>query len=196
MSREGASECTTIATLMSCSNAFAWVISRHGSNFLIASASGSAARLDPRLALHLDPSDVVQEALAEAASGSSRRGRWWPRRVPAAAALAVLPVAPKFRRDRLIELQRFHLNARRRSVTRERLLELPLPDQSAVILEHPLAVAGRGTPREGPRNTVRPVAARPGGARPSIPRRPADRRDGLDGNREIIAKGYGFAYVK
>jgi DNA-directed RNA polymerase specialized sigma24 family protein len=82
----------------------------------------------------------LQEALAEAAGNLDE----YLRRPP-------LPFYPRLRHfawDRLIELHRFHLNARRRSVTRERLLELPLPDQSAIILEHRLAVAGRGTPRE------------------------------------------------
>ena len=44
--------------------------------------------------------------------------------------------------DRLVELHRFHFNAQRRSVTRERRLELPLPDQSAVALVCRLAVGG------------------------------------------------------
>jgi RNA polymerase sigma-70 factor, ECF subfamily len=93
-----------------------------------------AARIDPRLAPRLDPSDVVQEALTEAAGGLDE----YLRRPP----LPFYPWLRHFAWDRLIELHRFHLNAQRRSVSRERPLELPLPDQSAVALVRRLAVGG------------------------------------------------------
>lgn len=93
-----------------------------------------AARVDPRLAPRLDPSDVVQEALAEAAAGLDEYLRGPP--------LPFYPWLRHFAWDRLIELHRFHLNSQRRSVTRERPLELPLPDHSAVVLVCQLAGGG------------------------------------------------------
>src|SRR5947209_2999703 len=70
-----------------------------------------ALRLDPRLAARLDPSDVVQEVLAEA----DRRLDDYLRQRP-------LPFYPWLRQlaaDRLADAHRRHLGAARRSVTRE-----------------------------------------------------------------------------
>jgi RNA polymerase sigma-70 factor, ECF subfamily len=93
-----------------------------------------AVRIDPRLAPRLDPSDVVQEALAEAAVGLDEYLSQPP--------LPFYPWLRHFAWDRMIELHRFHLNAQRRSVARERPLELPLPDHSAVALGCQLAAGG------------------------------------------------------
>src|SRR6266550_4078148 len=68
-------------------------------------------RLDRRLAPRVDPSDVVQEALADAA----RRLDDYLRQRP-------LPFYPWLRRlawERLVKLHQRHIGAERRSVTRE-----------------------------------------------------------------------------
>src|SRR5262249_40076711 len=70
-----------------------------------------AVRFDIRLAARADPSDVVQETLAEAAAQLDRYLQERP-----------LPFYPWLRQmalRRLIDLNRRHLQARRRSVIRE-----------------------------------------------------------------------------
>src|SRR5947199_4295375 len=83
-----------------------------------------AVRLDRRLAARVDPSDLVQETLAEAAEDLSD----YLRRRP-------IPFYPWLRQiacQRLIDVHRRHLHAGKRSVTRE---EPPaLTDQSALEL--------------------------------------------------------------
>jgi RNA polymerase sigma-70 factor (ECF subfamily) len=83
-----------------------------------------AVRFDPRLAARADPSDVVQETLAEAAAGLDRYLRERP--LPFYAWLRQLA------QRRLIDLHRRHVQARRRSVTREEAAGLP--DRSALAL--------------------------------------------------------------
>jgi RNA polymerase sigma-70 factor (ECF subfamily) len=88
-------------------------------------------RLDRRLQARFDPSDVLQEALAEA----DRKLSDYARRRP-------LPFYPWLRRlvwERLVQLQRHHLGAKRRSVRREESPALPLPDASAHLLAERLA---------------------------------------------------------
>src|SRR5262249_35493669 len=85
-------------------------------------------RLDRRLAARVDPSDVVQEALAEA----DRRLSDYARERP-------LPFYPWLRAiawERLAKLHRRHLHAQRRSVGRE---EIALPEDSALELAGRLA---------------------------------------------------------
>jgi RNA polymerase sigma-70 factor, ECF subfamily len=85
-----------------------------------------AYRLDPRLAARVDPSDVVQEALADA----SRKLSDYLENRP-------LPYYPWLRQialERLIKLHRRHITAQKRSVTREEDLIPPLPDESALEL--------------------------------------------------------------
>src|SRR5215469_5432244 len=80
-----------------------------------------AVRLDRRVAARVDPSDVVQEALAEAAAKLSDYLRQRP-----------LPFYPWLRRlawERLVKLHRYHIHAGKRSVTREQVSTLP--DESA-----------------------------------------------------------------
>jgi RNA polymerase sigma-70 factor (ECF subfamily) len=93
-----------------------------------------ALRLDRRLAARLDPSDVVQEALAEA----DRRLADYLRDRP-------LPFYPWLRQlalERLIDLHRRHVRAGKRSVLRERRGPPGLPDESALQLADQLLARG------------------------------------------------------
>jgi RNA polymerase sigma-70 factor, ECF subfamily len=83
-----------------------------------------AVRFDRRLAARIDPSDVVQEALADAA-----------RKLPEYLRQRPLPFYPWLRRlawERLVKVYQRHINAEKRSVTRE--APGPLPDESALEL--------------------------------------------------------------
>jgi RNA polymerase sigma-70 factor (ECF subfamily) len=100
-----------------------------------------ACRMDPRLAARLDPSDMVQETLAEA----DRRLDHYLREQP-------LPFYPWLRQlawDRLVEQHRRHLLAGRRSVLREHAGALGLPDASANHLAEQLLDRGE-SPSAGP----------------------------------------------
>jgi RNA polymerase sigma-70 factor (ECF subfamily) len=91
-----------------------------------------AARVDPRVAARADPSDVVQDALLDAAA-----------RLPDYLAGRPLPFFPWLRRlalDRLARLHRDHRDAGCRAVTREE--SDPLPDRSAAALVEWLAGPG------------------------------------------------------
>ena len=85
-----------------------------------------AVRIDPRLAARVDPSDVVQDALAEAYV-----------RLPDYLRTRPLPFYPWLRHiawERLVHLHRQHVRAQKRAVTREDGWQLPLPDDSAMQL--------------------------------------------------------------
>jgi RNA polymerase sigma-70 factor (ECF subfamily) len=93
-----------------------------------------ALRMDRRLAARIDPSDVVQETLAEAVQQLSDYLRDRP-----------LPFYPWLRQlawDRLAELHRRHIQARKRSVTREERWMPCLPDESALELAARLVARG------------------------------------------------------
>jgi RNA polymerase sigma-70 factor (ECF subfamily) len=93
-----------------------------------------ALRMDRRLMARIDPSDVVQEALTDAAQELSDYLRDRP-----------LPFYPWLRQlawDRLIELHRRHLHAQKRTVRREDADFLALPDESAVQLAQRLLAPG------------------------------------------------------
>jgi RNA polymerase sigma-70 factor (ECF subfamily) len=95
-----------------------------------------AYRLDRRLAARLDPSDVVQEALADAA-----------RKLPEYLRGRPLPFYPWLRQlacERLVDLHRRHIQAQKRSVVREQAQALPLNDESAVELAERLQAVGPG----------------------------------------------------
>jgi RNA polymerase sigma-70 factor (ECF subfamily) len=105
-----------------------------------------AVRLDRRLAARLDPSDIVQEALADAARRLSDYLRDRP-----------LPFYPWLRRlvwDRLLELHRHHGRARR-SVAREEPEGLDLPDESVAVLAERLAANGTSPSRNLLRRELR-----------------------------------------
>jgi RNA polymerase sigma-70 factor (ECF subfamily) len=91
-----------------------------------------AVHLDRRVAARVDPSDVVQEALADAA-----------RKLEGYLGEQPLPFYPWLRRlawERLVKLHQRHIGAERRSVTREE--HAPLPEESAVELARRLVSPG------------------------------------------------------
>lgn len=93
-------------------------------------------RMDPRLAARVDPSDVVQDALAEADARLDIYMRDRP-----------LPFYPWLRQlawDRLADAHRRHVRAARRSVTREDANSFGLPDNSALELAGRLVGTGAG----------------------------------------------------
>ena len=75
-----------------------------------------AARLDRRLVARIDPSDVVQEALAAAAEAFPKYLRERP--IPFIAWLR------QFAWERLVKLHRHHIHSQRRSIIREESLRL------------------------------------------------------------------------
>jgi RNA polymerase sigma-70 factor (ECF subfamily) len=90
--------------------------------------------LDRRVAARVDPSDVIQEALAEAA-----------RKLPTYLRDRPLPFYPWLRRitwERLAKVHRAHLHTGMRSAAREEPGGLPLPDESAADLARRLASSG------------------------------------------------------
>ena len=119
-----------------------------------------AVRLDRRLAARVDPSDVVQEALTDAAQKLSAYLRERP-----------LPFYPWLRQlawERLIQLHRRHIRAQRRSVTREEARDIDLPDESALELANrvlargssPIAQLLRAEQRDRVRAALTRLAAR------------------------------------
>jgi RNA polymerase sigma-70 factor (ECF subfamily) len=94
-----------------------------------------AVRLDPRLAPRVDPSDIVQEALADAAGRLDDYLREPP--------LPFYPWLRQFAWERLVKAHRRHIHSRRRSVAREE--PMPLPDESVQQLARRL-LAGDTSP--------------------------------------------------
>lgn len=106
-----------------------------------------AVRLDRRIVARVDPSDVVQETLAEAAIGLSD----FLRRRP-------LPFYPWLRQiawERLIALHRRHLLAAARSVSREEGHRPALPEESALDLAERLVSRADSPSRQAIRAEAR-----------------------------------------
>lgn len=93
-----------------------------------------AVRMDRRLAARVDPSDVVQEALLEAAQNLSDYLRERP--------VAFYPWLRRMAWERLIDLHRRHIVTRKRSVNREEAQALPLSNDSAQLLANRLFAIG------------------------------------------------------
>lgn len=104
-----------------------------------------AVRLDPRLAARIDPSDVVQEALADADRKLDKYLRDRP-----------LPFYPWLRQiawERLVHVHRRHVRASRRSVGREE--GISLSDRSAAELAERLFARGSTPSRKALRDELR-----------------------------------------
>src|SRR5215472_7956514 len=85
-----------------------------------------ALRIDRRMAARVDPSDVVQEALADAARNLSDYIEERP--------LPFYPWLRQFAWERLLQLHRHHLRAQRRSVDREQLRIFDIAEDSEAVL--------------------------------------------------------------
>lgn len=93
-----------------------------------------AVRLDRRLAARVDPSDVVQEVLAEAAG-----------KLAGYAADPPIPFFPWLRQmawERLVKIHEQHIQARKRTALREQAWDHALPGKSAMQLARHLVAPG------------------------------------------------------
>lgn len=98
-----------------------------------------ALRLDRRLSARVDPSDVLQEAMAEAHQKLPEYLRTQP-----------IPFYPWLRRiawEKIVQLHRQHLLAQARAVTREEQIDMALPDHSALNLANRLITRGSSPSR-------------------------------------------------
>jgi RNA polymerase sigma-70 factor (ECF subfamily) len=99
-----------------------------------------ALRLDRRLSARVDPSDVLQETLAEAHQKLPEYLRTQP-----------IPFYPWLRRmawEKIVHLHRQHLLAQARAVTREERFDVALPDESALDLAQRLIAKGSSPSRQ------------------------------------------------
>ena len=103
-----------------------------------------AVRLDSRLGSLVDPSDVVQDALADASQKLDGYLRDRP--------LPFYPWLRKLAEERIIQLHRRHLGTQKRSVTREQRLDLAFPDSSADKLADCLVASGTSPSQQVVRN--------------------------------------------
>jgi RNA polymerase sigma-70 factor (ECF subfamily) len=106
-----------------------------------------SVRMDHRLAGRVDPSDVVQEAMAEA----SKRLPEYLKRRP-------IPFYPWLRQlawNRLVDLYRFHVEGAKRAVDREAGFAAALSDESVAALGERLAANGTTPSRNVLRKELR-----------------------------------------
>ena len=106
-----------------------------------------AVRLDDLLARRVDPSDIVQEALAEAHRTMDDYLRCRP-----------LPFYPWLRRlawEQLAQMHRQHVEAGKRSLLQERRGDLDLPDRSTQLLANRLIASGTSPSRHAIREETR-----------------------------------------
>jgi RNA polymerase sigma-70 factor (ECF subfamily) len=106
-----------------------------------------AWRLDRRLAARVDPSDIVQEVLAEASRKMDRYLRERP--------LPFFPWLRALAREHLLALRRRHIRARGRSVLREEPGLLDLPDESAAELAARLVTSATSPTQQAQRKEQR-----------------------------------------
>jgi RNA polymerase sigma-70 factor, ECF subfamily len=90
--------------------------------------------LDSRISARVDPSDVVQETLAEAFQRLPQYIQERP--------VSFYPWLRQIAWQRLVKLHRAHISAERRSVHRERDANLPPSDESMLELAEQLAASG------------------------------------------------------
>jgi RNA polymerase sigma-70 factor (ECF subfamily) len=93
-----------------------------------------AVRMDPRLSQRIDPSDVVQEAIAVASQKLDQYLRERP--------VSFYPWLRRIAWERLVDLHRRHIAAARRSLAREQPLAIELSDQSVLQLAGRLVASG------------------------------------------------------
>lgn len=96
-------------------------------------------RLDRRVATRLDPSDVVQDALADAGMNLKDYLREPP--------IPFYPWLRRFAQERVIQLHRQHLFAEKRSLFREQSGQVFLPDEATIQLADLLA-SSQSTPSQ------------------------------------------------
>jgi RNA polymerase sigma-70 factor, ECF subfamily len=106
-----------------------------------------AVRMDRRLGVRLDPSDIVQEVFADAC----RKLSGYLQKRP-------LPFYPWLRQlawERLVKLHQRHIQAQKRSTTREQHINLRLPDESVMVLANQLLASGSSPSRQAMREEER-----------------------------------------
>ena len=85
-----------------------------------------AVRLDPNLAARVDPSDVVQETMAAAVRRLPRYFKETP--------ISFYPWLRQIAWDRLVDLHRQHVTAKKRSVKREEYQNMGISEDSVASL--------------------------------------------------------------
>ncbi len=106
-----------------------------------------AVRLDRRLAGRVDPANIVQEALLDAAQNLEKYLRTKP--------LPFYPWLRQFAWQRLSKLHRHHLGTQRRDAGREQSWDGALPDQSAALLAQRILSNGTSPSRQAIRSELK-----------------------------------------